>query len=59
LIKLGQVVGKAGFLVEFNTDSKTVYPGGNAVSVQLGARFTGVKRSGRNYNSVPVQVDAS
>jgi hypothetical protein len=34
LTELGQVVGKAGFLVEFALESMTVYAGENQVSAQ-------------------------
>jgi hypothetical protein len=47
-MELGQVVGKAGFLVEFALESMTVYAGENQVSAQPDAGFTGVERSGRN-----------
>jgi hypothetical protein len=50
-MELGQVVGKAGFLVESALESMTVYAGENQVSVQADAGFTGVKRSGRNLNA--------
>jgi hypothetical protein len=40
LIKLGQVVAKAGFLVEFGAESRTVYPDENEVSVHANACFT-------------------
>jgi hypothetical protein len=59
LIKLGQVVGRAGFLVESDRESWIVYPGENEVSVQSNVSFIGVKRSGRNQNSVPAQVDTN
>ena len=55
--ELGQVVGKAGFLVEFALESMTVYAGENQVSVQADVRFTGAGRSGRSLNAFPAQVD--
>jgi hypothetical protein len=55
LTELGQVVGKAGFLVEFVLESMTVYAGENQLSAQPDAGFTGVERSGRNLNAVPAR----
>jgi len=48
LIKRGQVVGKAGFLLESEAESRMVYPGENAVPAQVDACFISTKRNGRN-----------
>jgi len=53
-----QVVGKAGFLLESEAESRMVCPGENEVSVQAKGSFIGVKRSGRNQHFVSMQMDA-
>ncbi|NJD34874.1 MAG: hypothetical protein FIA96_08590 [Betaproteobacteria bacterium] len=57
MIEVGQVVARAGFLVEFAAESGMVYPGENEVSVQASARISGAQRSGRYQKTVPAQVD--
>jgi hypothetical protein len=47
-IERGQVVGRAGFLVESTAESSMVCPLENAVLEQADASFIGVERSGRN-----------